>query len=101
MRSTNGRESGQNVGREYGAQTNAAENLMVCRGCVLLLLSDVGMVCWFTFVTHQYDAPATMALPAGQTHQVAAWCAGSGAASAGMHGKVVCLGVELPGCIWG
>jgi len=101
MRTANGREAGQHVGREYCVRTDAVGRMMVCEGCVLRLLSDVGVVCRFTFAAHQYDALATVALPAGRAHQVAAWCIESSAASAGMRGKVVCTGVRLPGCIWG
>jgi len=62
--SANGYGGGQHVGREYCARANAAVRMMVCEGCVLLLLSDVGVVCRFAFVTHQYDALVTMAWPA-------------------------------------
>ncbi len=96
MRSASGCEGGQHVGREYCAGTNAAGRMTVCGGCVLLLLSDVG-VCRFTFAMHQYNVPATMTLPAGRAHQVATWCAGSGAASAGMRGKVVYMGGRTAG----
>jgi len=96
MRYASGHEGGRRVEWGYCAQADFAGRMTVCGECVLLLLSDVG-VCWFTFATHQYDAPATMALPAGQAHQVAAWCAESSAASAGMRGKVVCMGGTTAG----
>ncbi len=97
MRSANGRGGWQHVGREYGARTNAAVRMTVGEGCVWLLLSDVGMVCWFAVATHQYDAPATIAWPAGRAHQVAAQCAGSGTASADMRDMVVCTGGTAAG----
>ena len=39
--SANGYGGGQHVGREYCARMNAAVRMMVCEGCVLLLLSDM------------------------------------------------------------